>query len=125
MFRILTIAVLVIVTASARADDDPKKAASTKAAGKAGKVDRAKLFDRIDTNHDGKISKEEYKAFLDGAKKKVEDKGKGGKGGAKAGEMLEKVFEKMDTNKDGVVSKEEFEKFDPKTAAKGKGKKGV
>jgi polyhydroxyalkanoate synthesis regulator phasin len=122
MFRILVGVSLLLGTVTARADDDPKKAAPTKAVGKAGKVDRAKLFDTIDTNKDGKITKEEYKAFLDAAKKKAEEKGKGGKAAGKAVEMMEKVFEKMDANKDGVVSKEEFEKFDPKTA--GKGKKG-
>lgn len=43
-----------------------------------------KLFDQIDTNHDGKISRAEYQAWVDGR------------------------FDKLDTNHDGVVDATEI-----------------
>jgi Ca2+-binding EF-hand superfamily protein len=80
----------------------------------------------MDANGDGKLTKEEYRSFLESAKSKVQAKtGKAAKAGGKGGKLADKIFEMMDTNKDGVVSKEEFLKFDPSTArrAKGKGRK--
>lgn len=59
---------------------DDKKPKSKHAPGAA----LEKHFDEIDTNKDGKISKEEFKAFLDKMKEKAADKkGKGDKGDEK------------------------------------------
>lgn len=64
-----------------------------------GKVDRAALFDKLDTNHDGKLSKEEFSAN-------------------RAPADAEKWFNLRDTNKDGYISKEEFLPGAPKGVEK-------
>lgn len=60
-------------------------------------------FEKLDTNKDGKLSKEEF-AALKGPKAKP---GKDAKT-AKAHEM---IFKKLDTNGDGFLSREEFAKL--------------
>jgi hypothetical protein len=124
MVRKLLLAVAVAVAAFAVpvafADDDDKKADDkTAKKGKlAGKVDKAKMFEQMDANKDGKLSKDEFKAGLEKMAEKLKEKA-GDKGGGKAAGMLDKiadkVFEKLDADKDGSISKEEFEKgeFDP------------
>lgn len=107
------------------AADEPKKADPAKpetkpddapaAKGKAAKVDKAKLFEKLDANADGKISKDEFTKWTDGIKEKLKEKG--GKGEKIADAMTGKMFEKMDANADGEVSKDEFEKFELPAAA--------
>lgn len=93
--------VLLVLTAGiAMGDDDAKQ----KKAGFKGKGQLAgKLFEKLDANGDGKISKEEFAKF--GAKF---GKGKGGAG--KAGKGKGKLFEKLDGDGDGFLSKAEFKK---------------
>ncbi len=55
---------------------------------------KSKLYDKVDTNEDGKISKEEYLA--DAANK----------------------FDSMDSNADGFISKEEMKEFREKMRSK-------
>jgi len=116
-------AALAFVSPVAFADDE-KKADDKKPAraGKlAGKVDKAKMFETMDADKDGKISKDEFKTAMEKMAEKIKERAgdKAGKGGGKAGDLMEKVaqkaFEKMDANSDGSISKEEFEKseFDP------------
>ena len=57
---------------------------------KQAKADPAALFKKLDTNNDGKLSKEELKA-----------------GPIKA-EKADKVFDKLDTNKDGSLNADEL-----------------
>ncbi len=81
--------------------------------GKLGKADKGKVFEKLDANGDGKLSKEEFKTGFDKVKELIEQKG-----GDKAKKITEKMdvdkaFEKADTNKDGSISKEEYEKFEP------------
>jgi Ca2+-binding EF-hand superfamily protein len=56
-------------------------------------VDRSKVFERLDKNKDGSISKEEFMARA----KKDEQKAR-----------LEKQFTRLDKDKNGSISKEEF-----------------
>lgn len=133
MFRKLLLAVAVVAFAVpvALADDD-KKTDDTKPAKKgklAGKVDKSKLFETMDANKDGKISKDEFKAGMEKAAEKLKERA-ADKGGGKAAGMLDKmadkVFDKLDADKDGSVSKEEFEKggFDPSNLKALRGKVG-
>ena len=61
-------------------------------------VDRSKLFDRLDSNKDGSLSKEEFSAR------------------AKTDEQKERVgkqFDRLDKDKNGSISKEEFTSAEP------------
>jgi len=55
------------------------------------------IYDVMDANHDGTVSKEEYDAF------------------AKA--RADKIFKDMDSNHDGQISREEFEAYKTRTPA--------
>ena len=100
MIRLLTgLAVLgvsmVLVTSVGAADEQKDK-----------KRDPAALFKKLDTNNDGKISKDEFLKIADKIKAKAgDDKA------AKITQMLEKVFDKLDTNKDGYLTPDEFKAF--------------
>jgi hypothetical protein len=129
---------------TARAEDEKKKSEEAqttekkaeegkKAASK--KVDRSKMFDKLDADGDGKISKDEFQKGMEKLgeklKEKAEASGKGkGQGGAMMEKLMEKMFEKLDADGDGSISKEEYNKaeFDPSNikdirAKLGKGKK--
>jgi hypothetical protein len=71
----------------AKADAPPKPPAASAPPVDA---DRAASFDRKDTNHDGKLSLEEYVASQ------------------KEPDAARKRFQRWDANKDGLLSREEF-----------------
>lgn len=117
MFRkIVLLAAFAFAATSTFADDaKPEKAKP--------KLDKAKAFDKLDANGDGKLSKEEFKKGFDKLKELLTEKG-----GEKAKKLVEKMdadktFEKIDTNKDGSISKEEYEKFEPLGEIKKKAEK--
>jgi EF-hand domain pair len=125
MFRklFLAAALAAFATPVAFADDD-KKADDKKPAraGKlAGKLDKSKLFETMDADKDGKLSKDEFATGLEKVGEKLKERAadKGGAKGDKLAGAREKIaqraFEKMDANSDGSISKDEFEKseFDP------------
>ena len=100
-------ATLAIALSSALfADDDAAK--------KSGKKPNKDRFARYDTNNDGKVSLEEFKAGVNKARK--EDK-------KVTDERLEKMFKRLDKNSDSALSAEEMN-VTPKGKGKGKGKGG-
>jgi Ca2+-binding EF-hand superfamily protein len=105
MFRLITaLSVAGFMFAStARADDPPKTA---KAKGK--HPDPEVMFKRLDTNNDGKISKEEFAKFTEIVSEKAKEKGKGKKASGKGADA---IFARLDANGDGYLSLEEFKKI--------------
>lgn len=95
-----------------------------------------KMFERLDTNKDGKISPDEFAAFREGNAKVDAAATKAGKRGqrlfarfdkdkdgslsrAEAGDVLAWRFKRMDKNNDGILTIEELQ------AKGGKAKVGV
>jgi Ca2+-binding EF-hand superfamily protein len=90
---------LVLADVTGAADDDKKD----KGKGQ-GLRDPEAVFKKLDTNKDGKLSKEEFM-------KLAELRAKSGGDKDKAKEFLEQLFTKLDTNNDGFLSLEEFKKI--------------
>jgi len=88
----------------ASADDGDKGKGKGKGRGAVG--DPAAMFKRLDVNHDGKLSKEEFAKLRDNLPAKVKEK-TSGKGN---GQFSGKFFDLADTNKDGYLSLDEFKK---------------
>lgn len=95
-------------TLAVGADDEKKQPA-----GKIGNLDRAKMFEKMDANGDGKVTKEEYKKYREQASAQLKEKAKNEKLAGLLDSVLDKLFEKMDADGDGKITKEEFEKFQP------------
>ena len=76
-------------------------------AGKGKHLER--LFKKLDTNNDGKLSKEEFLKLADLRKNRPGAQPAAAK--PKAGQHLSKIFDKLDTNNDGFLSFEEFSKL--------------
>jgi Ca2+-binding EF-hand superfamily protein len=89
-FLCVVMGVMVLLGFSAAADD-PGRASS--------KGNFEAFFKKLDTNKDGKLSKEEFLQLADRAKEK-----------AKAREKLTKIFEMLDPENKGI-SKERFRTY--------------
>ena len=62
------------------------------------KMDAKATFKKLDTNNDGKISKDEFHKFQRGKQEETKTK------------RIDKLFDTLDKNSDGYLSPEEFEK---------------
>lgn len=123
MKALLTLALLLGTTVAATADDDDKGSLN-KGKGKAGFGDPAAMFKKLDTNNDGKLSKEEFARFRDNLPEKVKEKLKEKTGGKGNGQLSDKLFDLMDENKDGYLSLDEYKKMREKMAERLKKNKG-
>jgi Ca2+-binding EF-hand superfamily protein len=99
---------VLALTAPAGAADEKKKKKKANTQGS----EVTALFTKLDTNQDGKLSKDEFNAFKGFGKKA--DKAKEPKGLSSArGDW----FAKLDMNQDGTLSKDEFAKVKEVVAA--------
>lgn len=102
MMRRLLLAGLIVSIGSFSAfaaDDDPKKEEKKPRPTFGG--DPEARFKKMDTDSDGKVTKEEFKKSF----------GKlGGLGKSKSGDMTDKLFDRMDTDKDGKITLDEYKK---------------
>jgi hypothetical protein len=103
---------MVLCSTSTRAGDDEdtpkKKRFKGKFGGKLEGKRLNKMFEKMDTDGDGKISKEEFKKFFTQAR---QGKGKGQGKGKRRGQFADRLFAKLDTNGDGYLSKDELKKL--------------
>jgi Ca2+-binding EF-hand superfamily protein len=95
-------AVFCAMTVGAIRADDPQQ--------KPGR-DPGKLFKKLDTNNDGKLSKEEFLKLGERAQGRRQ-------------QALEKIFNRLDANHDGSLTPEEFKKFTEMRRHPGNGKAG-
>src|SRR5262245_41217126 len=99
-------AALFALPVAVRADD--AKADKKKKKG----PDLEAVFTKLDTNKDGKLSKDEFSKVKEEIKKKKEaDAAAAAKKPAKAGKKVDALFTKLDVDKDGSLSKDEFKKL--------------
>lgn len=97
MFRLVCAGGLVLgllLAASARADEAQKQRKPN--------ANPDQMFQKLDANGDGKLSKEEFAKMAERLAQKLGDKAK---------EFADRMFERLDANKDGFVSKEEASKL--------------
>ena len=107
LFAFSVLAVMLAGVTVAADEDTPRK----KGPGARG-FDKGKLFEKMDVDGKGAVTKEQFLKFMASMKGRAGGKGPGGKKipPEKMEEIMGKVFDRFDTNGDGKVSKEEYEK---------------
>jgi hypothetical protein len=102
MKTLLAAALLTLLTAAgASADDQPGKKPGQRSGGQGkpgGGMMLVQLFQRADTNGDGKVSLDEFKKALASAPN------------SRMKDNAEKIFKRFDSNGDGFVTKDELKK---------------
>jgi Ca2+-binding EF-hand superfamily protein len=92
----------LVLAASLLAISTNSSIADPPAQGKVQQGNPEAVFKKIDTNGDGKLSREEFKAFIEKATKgKLKDRP----------ELIDKLFDRLDANGDGYLSLGEFKKL--------------
>jgi hypothetical protein len=98
-------AVLGVLLAAQAGADEAKKG---KGKGQPAQTPEA-IFKRLDTNGDGKLSRQEFRKLgpliARRAKGELKDKPQ------RTAKLVERLFNRLDINKDGYLSLEEFKKF--------------
>ena len=105
MKSLLLSVLLVPAIAMAAPGDKPKRPG--KGGGEGGKPNPEEAFKKLDTNADGSVSLDEFKA---------------GPRGKKDPAKAEEIFKKIDKDSDGKVTLEEFKAQSPPPGKGGKGK---
>jgi hypothetical protein len=93
---------------------------------------RAETFKKLDTNHDGKISPDEWKAASAARFKKMDANGDGfisrdemlAAAQKQTAERVDRMFTRIDTDKDGKISKAEFDAAGEKMRERMEARKG-
>ncbi|MGL4551253.1 MAG: EF-hand domain-containing protein [Gemmataceae bacterium] len=101
MRTVVSLSAVLLLAAGVALADGEKKDEKPKDKGKAL---AGKMFEKMDADADGKVSKEEFKKA---SEERLKDKGKGDK----AGEFMARLFDKADADADGFLNKEEFAKM--------------
>jgi len=104
---IYTVSALAIASSMAFAQEKPKGPAGPGGPGKGERPPPEAIFKKLDTNGDGAISLEEFKASPRGKMDPTK---------------AEEIFKKIDTNGDGSLSLEEFKAHKPPHHGQGHGK---
>src|SRR5438552_6646731 len=92
VFGLVTLTAALLCLAATGAADESKKN---------GKIDPEMFFKKLDTNNDGKLSRDEFLKLAD----RVKDKDR-----ERARARLAKFFDKLDSNRTGLT-KEQFKAF--------------
>jgi Ca2+-binding EF-hand superfamily protein len=131
-FLLASALALTAFTADALFATPAAQAAGNKAGKKNKKTNKAAnklevLFKKLDTNGDGKLSKDEFAKINDDKKKNKKAAADvqfvAAKGKKKKGNKTDALFTKLDTNNDGFLSLDEFKKLTEIKAAQKKAKK--
>lgn len=94
------VAAMLLSTGITRAEDAKEKKGRFQGKLK-GRFDPEKLFEKMDADSDGKVTKKEFKAFFENL----------GKIGEKLAEFADTIFDRLDEDGNGKLTKDELKKL--------------
>lgn len=111
-FTIKALAITFALSGIAAAADAKSTTTGLRAQG-ARQHDPVALFKRIDTDGDGKVTKEEFEKAGERLRERQKERETRPKAGASAGngKVGTRIFERLDIDKDGTLSLDEFKKL--------------